>query len=80
MNILRGTKFKLGNLEVFSYNDINLDNKDTGYFILNMWTQCEEENPGIIPVEYVRCSCGQELQVLKKDNIIMGVPSDICLN
>ena len=44
MKIQKKQKFKVGNQTVISMDDIEIYGNDNGYFILNMWTQCDEED------------------------------------
>ena len=69
--------FKLKGRTVFSYEDIRIENKDNGVFILDMWNQCDEKNIDIFPVKYVECRSPQEMYILKADNIIMGRGVDL---
>lgn len=43
--------FKLNGRTVFSYEDIRIENKDNGVFILDMWNRCDEKNIDIFPVK-----------------------------
>ena len=70
--------FKLYGRTVFSYEDIRIENKDNGVFILDMWNRCDEKNIDIFPVKYVECRSLQEMYILKTDNIIMGRGVDLC--
>lgn len=70
--------FKLNGRMVFSYEDIRIENKDNGVFILDMWNRCDEKNIDIFPVKYVECRSLQEMYILKTDNIIMGRGVDLC--
>ena len=70
--------FKLNGRTVFSYEDIRIENKDNGVFILDMWNRCDEKNIDIFPVKYVECRSLQEMYILKTDNIIMGRGVDLC--
>lgn len=70
--------FKLKGRTVFSYEDIRIENKDNGVFILDMWNRCDEKNIDIFPVKYVECRSLQEMYILKTDNIIMGRGVDLC--
>lgn len=79
MKIQKNQKFKVGLQRVIALNDIYVAPEENGYFILNMWTQCSEEDIDILPVEYVRCSSMQEEYLLKKDNVIIGKVGELCL-
>ena len=70
--------FKLNGRTVFSYEDIRIENKDNGVFILDMWNRCDEKNIDIFPVKYVECRSPQEMYILKADNVIMGRGVDLC--
>lgn len=70
--------FKLKGRTVFSYEDIRIENKDNGVFILDMWNRCDEKNIDIFTVKYVECRSLQEMYILKTDNIIMGRGVDLC--
>ena len=70
--------FRLKGRTVFSYEDIRIENKDNGVFILDMWNQGDEKNIDIFPVKYVECRSPQEMYILKADNIIMGRGVDLC--
>lgn len=70
--------FKLNGRTVFFYEDIRIENKDNGVFILDMWNRCDEKNIDIFPVKYVECRSLQEMYILKTDNIIMGRGVDLC--
>ena len=79
MRIQKKQKFKVGNQTVIAMDDIEIYGNDNGCFILNMWTQCDEEDVGVLPVSYVRYTSLQEEYLLKKDNVIIGGVGDICL-
>ena len=79
MRIQKKQKFKVGNQTVIAMDDIEIYGNDNGCFILNMWTQCDEEDVGVLPVSYVRCTSLQEEYLLKKDNVMIGGVGDICL-
>ena len=63
---------------LFRSEDIRIENKDNGVFILDMWNRCDEKNIDIFPVKYVECRSLQEMYILKTDNIIMGRGVDLC--
>ena len=79
MKIQKKQKFKVGNQTVIAMDDIEIYGNDNGYFILNMWEQCDEEDMHVLPVSYVRCTSLQEEYLLKKDNIIIGKIGELCL-
>lgn len=72
-------KFYIKDIEVFSFEDFSIENKERGLFILDMWNQCEESNINVLPVKYVEYSSLQELYILKTDNVVVGKAEDIWL-
>ncbi len=79
MCINRNTIFYLKGKKVFATEDINIDDKDKGLFILNFWEQCDYYDTRILPTIFVHCETKEEEYVLRKNNIILGDEKDICL-
>ena len=79
MIIKKNTIFKLKKQEVIATSEFYVDLQTNGYFILNMWAQCDVADINILPVDYVRNVSEQELYLLKKDNVILGDNKNICL-
>lgn len=69
--ILNGKKVVLN--RSITFNDLS----DRGFFILDMWNQCNIPKLDIFPVEYVVVNSYEEQYELFKYNVVMGEAKDV---
>ena len=80
ISIPSGKKFTVKGKKVISTKNVTIDNKeDNGFFVLDMWNQCNISQLDIFPVEYIVVNSNEEKYELFKYNVIMGSVKDICM-
>lgn len=80
ISILSGKKFTVKGKKVISTKNVNINSKkDNGFFVLDMWNQCDIAQLDIFPVEYIVVNSNEEKYELFKYNVVMGSVKDICM-
>lgn len=73
------TLFYINDKKAITYEPMAIMQPENGYFILDMWNQCDEPDLEIFPVKYVECRDECELYQLQQDNVFIGEGKDFCL-